>query len=165
MAVELLQNLSTNLVQERCALLVSYLLFNNELMCHHVTLDPASDHYYQPMWTLVGGGIKSLAQSGRPMKSVLPSKAKWLQDSVTKFEPTKNQLFTANGDVINYDWLVVATGLQLRYDKIKGLPEAFDTPGVGSNYSSKYVEKTHKAIKEFQVCKQNFNFHSFPEIL
>ena len=38
-----------------------------------------------------------------------------------------------------------------RYDKIKGLPEAFDTPGVGSNYSSKYVEKTKKAIEEFKV--------------
>ena len=38
-----------------------------------------------------------------------------------------------------------------RYDKIKGLPEAFDTPGVGSNYSSKYVEKTKKAIDEFKV--------------
>ena len=39
----------------------------------------------------------------------------------------------------------------LRYEKIKGLPEAFDTPGVGSNYSVKYVEKTQKAIQEFQV--------------
>ena len=39
-----------------------------------------------------------------------------------------------------------------RYDKIKGLPEAFDTPGVGSNYSSKYVEKTKKAIDEFKVA-------------
>ena len=38
-----------------------------------------------------------------------------------------------------------------RYEKIKGLPEAFDSPGVGSNYSVKYVEKTNKAIQEFQV--------------
>ena len=38
-----------------------------------------------------------------------------------------------------------------RYDKIKGLPEAFDHPGVGSNYSAKYVEKTTKAIEEFKV--------------
>ena len=43
-----------------------------------------------------------------------------------------------------------------RYDKIKGLPEAFDTPGVGSNYSSKYVEKTKKAIDEFKVTISPF---------
>ncbi|XP_023345046.1 sulfide:quinone oxidoreductase, mitochondrial [Eurytemora carolleeae] len=38
-----------------------------------------------------------------------------------------------------------------RYDKIKGLPEAFETPGVCSNYSPLYVEKTTKAIKEFKA--------------
>ena len=40
-----------------------------------------------------------------------------------------------------------------RYEKIKGLPEAFDTPGVGSNYSLSYVEKTRKAIEEFKVIR------------
>jgi len=121
-------------------------------------IDPASEHYYQPMWTLVGGGTKNLSQSVRPMKSVLPSKATWLQDSVQTFEPTKNQVVTSNGDVVSYEWLVVATGLQTRYDKIKGLPEAFDHPGVGSNYSAKYVEKTTKAIEEFKGGKAVFTF-------
>ena len=78
---------------------------------------------------------------------------------MTSFDPSHNKLVTEAGDTVTYDWLVIATGLQLRYiseckpylrgyfryDKIKGLPEAFDTPGVGSNYSSKYVEKTKMA--------------------
>merc|ERR1712110_692803 len=103
----------------------------------------------QPMWTLVGGGVKSLEQSRMSMKDVLPSKAKWLKDSVTSFDPASNKL-------------VIATGLQLRYDKIKGLPEAFDTPGVGSNYSSKYVEKTKKAIDEFKGGRAVFTFPASP---
>ena len=41
-----------------------------------------------------------------------------------------------------------------RCDKIKGLPEAFDTPGVGSNYIRQHVEKTNKAIQDFQVPEQ-----------
>ena len=114
-------------------------------------IDPASEHFYQPMWTLVGGGVKDLSQTRRPMESLLPGSARWLKDSVSKFEPDKNCLHTAAGDVITYDWLVIATGLVLRYEKIKGLPEAFDTPGVGSNYSVKYVEKTRQAIEEFKV--------------
>ena len=54
--------------------------------CEHLSLcpDPASDHYYQPMWTLVGGGVKTLAQSRADMSAVLPSAATWLQDSVTR---------------------------------------------------------------------------------
>ena len=115
-------------------------------------IEPNTMHYYQPMWTLVGGGVKTLAQSGRPMDSLLPKGANWLKDSVASFEPTNNRLVTESGDVVNYEFLVVAMGLELRYEKIKGLPEAFDTPGVGSNYSVKYVEKTKKAIEDFKVC-------------
>lgn len=39
-------------------------------------------HYYQPMWTMVGGGMKTVEQSGRPMKDVLPTAADWIQDHV-----------------------------------------------------------------------------------
>ena len=58
-------------------------------------IDPASEHYYQPMWTLVGGGAKNLSQSVRPMKSVLPSKATWLQaELVTGSESSNGLLWT-----------------------------------------------------------------------
>ena len=48
------------------------------------------------------------------LQDVLPSKAKWLKDSVTSFDPSSSKLVTANGDSVSYDWLVIATGLQLR---------------------------------------------------
>lgn len=125
-------------------------------------IEPNTMHYYQPMWTLVGGGVKTLAQSGRPMESLLPKGANWLKDSVTTFEPENNRLVTESGDVVNYEFLVVAMGLELRYEKIKGLPEAFDTPGVGSNYSVKYVEKTHQAIEDFKGGNALFTFPNSP---
>jgi len=49
-------------------------------------------------------------------------------------------------------------GLQLKYEMIKGLPEAFDTPGVGSNYSDKYVGKTQAALREFKGGNAVFTF-------
>jgi len=125
-------------------------------------IEPNTMHYYQPMWTLVGGGVKTLAQSGRPMESLLPKGANWLKDSVASFEPANNRLVTEGGDVVNYEFLVVAMGLELRYEKIKGLPEAFDTPGVGSNYSVKYVEKTQKAIEDFKGGNALFTFPNSP---
>jgi len=113
-------------------------------------IEPAETHYYQPLWTLVGGGLKDISQTGRPMQWCLPKKATWLKDSVACFKPEENKLVTAEGDVVSYQYLVVAMGLELKYDKIKGLPEAFNTPGVGSNYSTKYVEKTWEAIRDFK---------------
>jgi NADPH-dependent 2,4-dienoyl-CoA reductase/sulfur reductase-like enzyme len=114
-------------------------------------IEPATKHYYQPMWTLVGGGLKTMEQSGKSMESVLPTAATWIREKVTGFQPKENYVTTESGDKISYDFLVVAAGLELRYDKIKGLLDAFDTPGVCSNYSPLYVEKTTKAIKEFKA--------------
>lgn len=71
------------------------------------------------MWTLVGGGMKQLHQSGRPMSEVLPKKAKWIKDRASQFFPEENRLVTASGDEITYEYLVLAMGLQLDYDKVK----------------------------------------------
>ena len=60
----------------------------------------------------------------RTMSSVLPSKAIWLQDRVEKFIPEENVVVTASGKNIEYKHLVIAMGLELRYDSIKGLTEA-----------------------------------------
>ncbi len=49
------------------------------------------------MWTLVGGGMKRLEDSGRPMADVLPRKAHWIQDRVVEFQPQDNYLTTSSG--------------------------------------------------------------------
>lgn len=114
------------------------------------------------MWTLVGGGMKQLEESGRPMSQVLPSKARWIKDRVAAFHPGRNQLVTASGEEIDYEYLVVATGLTLRYDKVKGLPEALATPGVCSNYSPLYVNKTMECLRGFRGGNAIFTLPNTP---
>lgn len=67
---------------------------------------------------MIGGGMKTLSESSRPMKNVLPSNAKWIKDAVAGFSPTKNYVTTKSGHTIEYDVLVVAVGMQLNYDKV-----------------------------------------------
>lgn len=83
-----------------------------------IILEPASEHYYQPMFTLIGGGIKTISQSRRSMKSVLPRKATWIKDAAAKFNPSANEVITKQGHTISYELLVVAVGLQLNYAKV-----------------------------------------------
>ena len=70
-------SLLTSLGQEKSVSLVKYTIrrvfYNFALLLHP---DPASDHYYQPMWTLVGGGVKTLEQSRMSMKVVKMSSFK-----------------------------------------------------------------------------------------
>lgn len=86
---------------------------------HVIVLEPSDVHYYQPLFTLAGGGIKTLEQSRKSMGDVLPRKAKWLKASAAQFEPEKNAVVTSKGDVINYEYLLIAVGLELNYDKVR----------------------------------------------
>ncbi|EEB09982.1 sulfide:quinone oxidoreductase, putative [Pediculus humanus corporis] len=83
-----------------------------------VIVEPSDVHYYQPMFTLIGGGIKKLEDSRKSMGSVLPKNAEWIKDSVQRIEPQGNFVTTQNGMKINYEFLVVAAGLKTDYTKI-----------------------------------------------
>ena len=52
------------------------------------------------------------------MESVLPSGAEWVRDSASSFDPTNNVVRLASGDELEYEWLVIAMGIQLNYDKV-----------------------------------------------
>ena len=113
-------------------------------------IEPADTHYYQPLWTLVGGGVVPKEITGRPMKSVIPKRVHWIKDAVAEFEPDKNTIRTREGKIITYDWLVVAAGLQINWDKIPGLKEGVTKNGVCSNYSYETVDSTWQNIKNFK---------------
>lgn len=72
------------------------------------------------MFTLIGGGMKRLEQSYKQMGDVLPQKAKWLQAKAVEFQPDNNTVTTSMGNTIHYDILLIATGLQLNYNKVGG---------------------------------------------
>lgn len=113
-------------------------------------VEPSAAHYYQPLWTLVGGGVVPKEITARPMRSVIPKRVQWIQDAATQFDPQHNSLQTRDGRTITYDWLVVATGLQLNWNRIPGLEAAIGHDGVCSNYSWDTVDSTWQNIRSFQ---------------
>eukprot|EP00063_Salmo_salar_P006634 XP_013981469.1 PREDICTED: sulfide:quinone oxidoreductase, mitochondrial-like isoform X2 [Salmo salar] len=121
-------------------------------------------HHYQPIWTLVGAGAKSVASSGRPTSSVIPPGVKWVRSNVQEIHPDTNTVRTDNGMEISYQYLIVALGLQLHYEKIKGLPEIEDWVKfkIGSNYSVQTVEKTWSALQNFKEGNAVFSFPNTP---
>ncbi|XP_067003307.2 sulfide:quinone oxidoreductase, mitochondrial isoform X2 [Anabrus simplex] len=116
------------------------------------------------MFTLIGGGIKKLQDSRKPMSSVLPKNALWLKDEVMAFEPASNSVQTKKGDHIKYDFMVVAIGIQLLYDAIPGLLEGLkmSNSGICSNYSPLYVNKTFETLKTVHEGNAVFTFPNTP---
>jgi sulfide:quinone oxidoreductase len=112
-------------------------------------IDPSRNHYYQPLWTLVGAGVFPREESEREMGDYIPEGAEWLQQKVTSFNPDNNAVMLDNGEKHTYDYLVVAPGIQIDWGKIKGLKESLGKPrtGVVSNYDYNTAEATWEAIQ------------------
>ncbi|XP_077452329.1 sulfide:quinone oxidoreductase, mitochondrial [Stigmatopora argus] len=125
-------------------------------------VEPSEMHYYQPLWTLAGAGAKTVASSGRPTSSVMPSGVKLIKSKVQEINPDTNTVRSDDGTQISYEYLIVALGLQLHFEKIKGLPEGFEHPKIGSNYSVETVDKTWTALQNFKEGNAVFSFPNTP---
>ncbi|HEY8378989.1 MAG TPA: FAD/NAD(P)-binding oxidoreductase, partial [Nannocystis sp.] len=110
-------------------------------------VEPADRHYYQPLWTLVGGGAAKKESTVRDEADLIPPGATWIRDAVTAFDPERSTVVTAGGRTIHYDWLVVAPGIQIDWDAIDGLRDALGRDGVCSNYSYDTVDSTWQFIR------------------
>lgn len=125
-------------------------------------IDPAKEHYYQPLWTLVGGGVFAKEESMRKEEECIPPGAKWIQDSVTEFLPDENAVRLKNGEKITYDYLVVAMGIQMDWNKIEGLEGNVGKDGICSNYLYETVESTWENLRNFKGGNAIFTQPSTP---
>jgi len=125
-------------------------------------IDPATTHYYQPLWTLVGGGVFKKEKSARPESSVIPKGVTWIQDAVTDLRPDENAVVTASGKRVEYEFLVMAPGIQINWGAIPGLVESLGKDGVCSNYSYDTVDKTWEFISTFKGGTAVFTQPSTP---
>jgi len=76
---------------------------------------------------------------------------------VVSFDPEHNTVTTKHGKY-EYQYLIVAAGLETKWDAIKGLQEALDDEdsGVGSNYSYRHLDKMAYLIYSQTNLDPNF---------
>ncbi|TAH19665.1 MAG: NAD(P)/FAD-dependent oxidoreductase [Cytophagales bacterium] len=137
-------------------------LFRSNSRLDIAIIEPSEKHYYQPAWTLVGGGDFDIQKTVRPQAEVMPKQAKWIKSKVTKLNPDNNEVTCSNGNTYSYDFLVVALGIQLDWHLIKGLAGNLGKNGVTSNYSFDVAPYTYECIKNFKNGKALFTSPSTP---
>jgi sulfide:quinone oxidoreductase len=125
-------------------------------------IEPATTHYYQPLWTLVGGGRAPLAESARPEAAVMPKGVDWIQDAAADIDPADRKVILGSGRHVTYDHLVVAPGIQLDWDKVQGMTSALETPMVSSNYTYGLAPKTWARIRAMRSGTAVFTMPAGP---
>jgi sulfide:quinone oxidoreductase len=125
-------------------------------------IEPGTHHYYQPAWTLVGGGAYNVKDTARPMAKVMPRQATWVQAAVTGIDPDKKQLTLNDDRTVSYQNLIVCPGLRLAWEKIEGLQESLGQHGVTSNYSYQHAQYTWDQVQQLRGGKALFTQPAMP---
>ncbi len=125
-------------------------------------VEPSERHFYQPLWTLVGGGCAPLAKSMRPQQKVMPKGVAWIKDKAAAFDPAARTVTTESGAELGYERLVVCPGIQLDWNKIPGMADALTTPYVSSNYTYDLAPKTWELIQKMRSGTAVFTMPAGP---
>ncbi len=100
-------------------------------------IDARREHWYQPGFTLVATGVWPQQKLVDDNARYIPSGVNWVQSMVAEYDPDANRVVTDDGQIIDYDYLVIATGLSLDYDRIEGMSaDLIGQHGIASVYAS-----------------------------
>jgi sulfide:quinone oxidoreductase len=87
-----------------------------------VIVDRDETHYYQPGLLFLPFGIYSPRDVAKPRRDFIPHEVKLILSEIELIEPEKNRVTLARDkEVINYDYLVIATGTGIRPGETEGL--------------------------------------------
>lgn len=125
-------------------------------------IDPATTHFYQPLWTLVGGGRAPIEASARPQASVMPKGVAWIRQAAAEIDPDSREITLDDGGTVSYDYLVVCPGIQLDWAKITGLSATLGRDGVSSNYLYELAPATWNFIRNTTSGTAVFGMPSGP---
>lgn len=125
-------------------------------------IDPADTHYYQPGWTMVGGGVFSPETTAREMAAVLPRRVTWIKAAVAGFAPDTNTVVIEGCRTIRYAHLVVCPGIKLNWGGIEGLAATLGRNGVTSNYRYDLAPYTWDLVRSMSSGRALFTQPPMP---
>ncbi len=125
-------------------------------------IDPADIHYYQPGWTMVGGGVFDAQETAKTMGSLIPRGVHWIKAAVAAFEPKDDAVILDGCRVVKYGRLVVCPGLKLDWRKVEGLEETLGRNGVTSNYRYDLAPYTWQLVQGLKEGRAIFTQPPMP---
>jgi sulfide:quinone oxidoreductase len=87
-------------------------------------VDQHETHYYQPGFLFIPFGMYSKNDVIKPKRDFVPAGVELVMSPIDVIEPDHNRVkLVGNGRILNYDYLVIATGTKTRPEQTPGLQE------------------------------------------
>jgi len=125
-------------------------------------VEPSDVHYYQPAWTLVGGGVFDAKATARQTDSLLPAGVQRIRAAATRVDADTHRVQLDNGQTLAYRQLIVCPGLRLAWERIEGLEAALGQNGVTSNYRFDLAPYTWSLVRSLRSGRALFTQPAMP---
>ncbi len=109
----------------------------NRLEGAEITIvDGTTQHWYQPGFTLIAAGLKPASYSISDTAHWLPGSINWIAEHAAEIDPEARRVTTTGGTRLDYDYLIVSTGLTLDWDAVEGFSlDMVGENGIGAHYA------------------------------
>ncbi len=84
-------------------------------------VDEEQTHYYQPGFLFMPFGIYSEKDVVKPRRRFIPHSVDYLEAEIDHVEAEENRVLLRSGERLNYDILVIATGLKIAPEQTEGM--------------------------------------------
>lgn len=106
-------------------------------------VDQYKTHYYQPGFLFLPFDIYTTKQVKKKGEKFIPKGVKYIQEKIELIKPEKNEVLLAQGEVLPYDILIVATGSKIVPEEIEGMAG----PAWHKNIFDFYTYEGAKALR------------------
>ena len=114
-------------------------------------LDARVQHWYQPGFTLIAAGLKPASYSISNTGDWLPEGVEWIAENAASIDPVANRVTTTGGRIVDYDYMILATGLTLDWAAVEGFSlDLVGQNGLSAHYAGpEYAELSWRALDRF----------------
>ncbi|MDX1811390.1 MAG: FAD/NAD(P)-binding oxidoreductase [Gammaproteobacteria bacterium] len=117
---------------------------------HEVTVINGTDYFqFVPSNPWLAVGWRERGDITFPIKPYLEKKGiNFIAQMATKIDPDNNTLELANGESVNYDYLIITTGPRLAFEEIEGIgPDGHTTSICTSDHADDARDKYNEFVK------------------
>lgn len=107
-----------------------------------------NQHYYQPGWLYVPFGREDARKLSKSLRSLLNKRIELVIGTVERLDERQQQVILADQSVLEYDYLVIATGSQVAPEEVPGLAE-----GGHHFYTHDAAATLFRVLREFEGGK------------
>jgi len=116
-------------------------------------VDKHRTHYYQPGFLFIPFGIYNKQDVVKPKADFIPPGVKVVFSEVDKVEAEENKVRLADGSVLLYDYLILATGTETRPDETPGLVDKLWRKEIFDFYTVEGAVELQKFFKQWEGGK------------